>query len=322
MSRKLISLGVCCVAVSGGACLAQTFRMRGSGGYGLNSTYSKSFNTAALVTFSGRITGIATAPPMANTEASTQIIVRTPNGGSMLVELGPSWYVDNQRTRLHVGDRVTVTGSKVMLDNRGSVMAQQVVRGNGALVLRSFSGVPYWSPTNVVAMNTGAAAQPIVGAATVPQQIPVYGYGASQQAPIYTAPTVMNGTIQGFNVQGSDVFMNLDTGAGGVRTVYLGPTWFLERQDMNLQPGQLISLNALTPVNANGQNNVAFAQQIMANGTALSLRNLQGSPVWFPTSPQFPVWQTLPNGIARPRVGPATPTTTVAPHVGPSSPRP
>ncbi len=126
---------------------AQKIQNYGSGGFGLASTYAKLYDPTTTVSFAGRITGITVASPMNGAGNSVRVVVKAKNGGSSLVELGPEWYVNNQRVKLHLKDKVVVHGSKVMLDGRGSIMASRVSKGKQSLVLRDTSGRPFWNAT-------------------------------------------------------------------------------------------------------------------------------------------------------------------------------
>ena len=64
--------------------------------------------------------------------------------GDLSVELGPSWFIDNQDLHLAVDDRISVTGSRVKTNGVESLIAIEVRRGNEALSLRSTDGTPVW----------------------------------------------------------------------------------------------------------------------------------------------------------------------------------
>jgi hypothetical protein len=61
------------------------------------------------------------------------------------VHLGPEWYVDRELPKLAKGDRVEVKGSRVTLDGKPALIAQEIRRGDARAVLRNDSGVPAWS---------------------------------------------------------------------------------------------------------------------------------------------------------------------------------
>src|SRR5689334_10400078 len=119
---------LCGVLLTGIASAQKPRLTSGTSGAGIDNPYARLWNETWVLNFNGRITGINVGPPAKNDTGNTvQIIVLSPNGGSSFIELGPQWYVDHQTTKLHVGDKVQVTGSKIMRDHRGSIMAGKIV---------------------------------------------------------------------------------------------------------------------------------------------------------------------------------------------------
>jgi len=62
------------------------------------------------------------------------------------VYLGPVWCItgSGQEERFKTGDEVTVSGSKVTLDDETYIIATILKRGNGILRLRDNDGAPAW----------------------------------------------------------------------------------------------------------------------------------------------------------------------------------
>ncbi|MEA2553289.1 MAG: hypothetical protein QOJ65_1465, partial [Fimbriimonadaceae bacterium] len=85
--------------------------------------------------------------------------------------------------------------------------------------------------------------------------------------------------VDSFEVRGNDVFMIVNTGINQQQTVYLGPRWYIERQDFTLNPGDIVQVNVLTPIPNTG---IVYAQQLIANGNTLFLRNDAGQSTWWP----------------------------------------
>jgi len=69
------------------------------------------------------------------------VLLRTDAGDVFSVALGPMWVVDPYRLR--VGDRVDVTGWRVVRGKRAMVAAE-VKRGDRVLRLRNRDGAPLW----------------------------------------------------------------------------------------------------------------------------------------------------------------------------------
>lgn len=64
--------------------------------------------------------------------------------GSLMVHLGPVWYLDEQKLAVKVGDTVEVTGSKVTLNNQPALIAREVKVNGATLKLRDDQGLPVW----------------------------------------------------------------------------------------------------------------------------------------------------------------------------------
>jgi len=115
---------------------------------GTTDAWGKYFNARKKITFSGLVTGIAIAKQAPGGEDQVVALVRNKvGGGTADVELGPKWYVNEQQAKIHVGDEVQVTGSKVLVDGHGTIIASQVVvngQGGPVLALRRLSGRAYW----------------------------------------------------------------------------------------------------------------------------------------------------------------------------------
>jgi hypothetical protein len=67
-----------------------------------------------------------------------------PGPGGGMRHLGPTWFIDNQELQLKANDRVTVTGSRVLVNGKPTLIATEVKRGNDTLKLREPDGTPRW----------------------------------------------------------------------------------------------------------------------------------------------------------------------------------
>ena len=72
-----------------------------------------------------------------------EIILKT-DKGSLMVHLGPSQYLDQQKFAVKVGDTVEVTGSQVTLNNQPAIIAREVKVNGQTLKLRDDQGIPAW----------------------------------------------------------------------------------------------------------------------------------------------------------------------------------
>jgi hypothetical protein len=63
---------------------------------------------------------------------------------AVAVQLGPAWYIDNQRPRIQPNDTIKVTGSRVTVDGRPMIVAADITRGSEVLKLREANGIAVW----------------------------------------------------------------------------------------------------------------------------------------------------------------------------------
>src|SRR5207247_4630426 len=72
-----------------------------SGGWGLNSPFNRLYDNTTVLTFSGTVTGMQISPPMNGMDAGVSILVKSSNGGTSLVHLGPFWFVNTLKPPIH-----------------------------------------------------------------------------------------------------------------------------------------------------------------------------------------------------------------------------
>ncbi len=101
---------------------------------------------------------------------------------------------------------------------------------------------------------------------------------------IFANPARMNGTINSLAVNNGQVFANVAVGAGDTRNVYLGPLWYLERQDVTISPGDIVVMDVLTPLP--NPNKVFYVERLTDNANTIVLRDDTGQEVWSPYVPR------------------------------------
>jgi len=117
---------------------------RGSGGWGADSPYNRSYDPTKVETFSGEVTKIDATVPMQGMSDGIYLLL-TMERVSVPVHLGPAWYIERLDTRIEVGDRIEVKGSKAFAAGVPAVIAAEVRKGDSVLVLRDAAGLPAWA---------------------------------------------------------------------------------------------------------------------------------------------------------------------------------
>lgn len=244
------------LAATLGATLAhgQAVNVRGSGGWGYDSTYNRQYNVNRQVTVTGTIAGKVSGSPIRGMEQAMSIVVRTAPRRTVTVDVGPRWFVAQQVAKLNVGERVKIIGSRGGRD--GAVIARQIVttKNGRVLALRDRAGYPYW-----VAYRSAPSAPT----------------GAMDNA------NTIAGTITGLDtvtVDGMPMAAYVVNTPNGPVTVATAPQWFMNRQDYVIHPGAYVSVITNGPALDLG-NGVIVANSLYTGGNTFVFRN-GGVPIW------------------------------------------
>jgi hypothetical protein len=117
---------------------------RGSGGWGPGTPYSKLYDPKTVETISGEVVSLSRITPRKGMSAGIHMNVKT-DKETISVQLGPSWYLENQDVKIEPKDKVEVTGSRITFDGKPAIIAAEVKKGDEALKLRDDNGFPVWS---------------------------------------------------------------------------------------------------------------------------------------------------------------------------------
>jgi hypothetical protein len=128
-------------ALSATAAVAQGYGGAGSGSP--RGSGPRFFDPATVTTVSGEVLAV-NAVQYGRRGGGVHVDLKT--GTDVVdVHLGPSWYLDQQKTKVAKGDALEVTGSKVALRGKPALIAQTVKKGSDVLTLRGAKGVPVWA---------------------------------------------------------------------------------------------------------------------------------------------------------------------------------
>jgi hypothetical protein len=81
---------------------------------------------------------------MAKGEIGIHLMVKT-SAGIIEVRLCPSGYLKDFEIQFAKGQDVTVTGSKIQIQDKDVILAREIVQGNNTVTLRDKSGAPVWT---------------------------------------------------------------------------------------------------------------------------------------------------------------------------------
>jgi len=114
-------------------------------GWGIQSSYQRMFDLAKIETLRGEIFKIEKFKPFRRAASGIHLVLLTSDNQSIDVHVGPSWYLDNQDTKLTKGDQIEVTGSIITYKGETAIIAAEIKRGDQLLKLRDEKGFPYWA---------------------------------------------------------------------------------------------------------------------------------------------------------------------------------
>ncbi len=120
------------------------FKWRGSGGWGPGTPYNRMYDPAKIETVSGTVDAVTQMVPMKGMYAAVAVVLKT-DKETIPVHLGPEWYIGRLDTKVVKGDTIEVKGARVMFADKPAIIAAEVKKGDGILVLRDSAGIPVWS---------------------------------------------------------------------------------------------------------------------------------------------------------------------------------
>ncbi|HSK31368.1 MAG TPA: DNA-binding protein [Candidatus Limnocylindria bacterium] len=144
---RWLSIGVITALLGASSSFAQPgpgMKWRGSGGWGPGSQYNRMYDPKAVETISGEVTAVDRIMPMKGMSGGVHINVKT-DKETISVQLGPSWYLENQDVKIEAKDKVEVKGARTTFAGKPAIIAAEVKKGDEVLKLRDDNGYPVWS---------------------------------------------------------------------------------------------------------------------------------------------------------------------------------
>jgi hypothetical protein len=142
MNKPVLFLAIVISLALVGPGLAQP--VPGGGGRGMDG---RLYNPQTVTTIKGQVEKLETLPSMGRGGGRglqfRGVVLKT-DQESLLVHLGPSWFLDEQKFAVKAGDTLEATGSKVTLNNQPALIAREVKVNGQTLTLRDAQGFPVW----------------------------------------------------------------------------------------------------------------------------------------------------------------------------------
>jgi len=124
-----------------------TYAQRGpgrGGGWGSTNSYVRMYNPATVETVKGEVVSMERFSPGKGMGAGIHLMLKTETN-TIPVHLGPSWFIDNQDTKIEPGDKIAAKGSLITFDGKPAIIAAEVRKGDEVLKLRDDAGIPAWA---------------------------------------------------------------------------------------------------------------------------------------------------------------------------------
>ncbi len=102
------------------------------------------YDQSTVTTISGTIQSVDTLSGRRGNFHMIQLTVKD-SSGTIAVNIGPTFYRDDQKISFKAGDAVEVTGSRMEFSGNDVIMAAQVKTGGKTYVLRDDTGRPVWA---------------------------------------------------------------------------------------------------------------------------------------------------------------------------------
>jgi hypothetical protein len=117
---------------------------RGSGGWGMGTSYQRMYNPASVETLTGTVEAVDKVTPMKGMYYGIHLLLKT-DKETVSVHLGPGWYIERLDTKIEKGDKIEVKGSRVTMMGKPVIIAAEVKKSDSVLKLRDENGIPLWS---------------------------------------------------------------------------------------------------------------------------------------------------------------------------------
>jgi hypothetical protein len=103
------------------------------------------YDPSTVETVAGEVVRVERGAGPGRGGGGVHVVLRTDTNVTLSVRLGPASYVDRQAMKIVSGDRIEVSGSRVMIEGQPVIVAAEVRKGEQRLPLRHDDGAPYWS---------------------------------------------------------------------------------------------------------------------------------------------------------------------------------
>lgn len=144
--KKLLAAGfvVALLSVAAVAAAQPWQGWKGSNGWGMRGQYHGMYDPAKVETVSGEVIAVEQVTPMRRMGMGIGLKLKV-GSETVIVHLGPQWYIERQDIKIAAGDKIEVKGVKVQRQGTEFLIAAEVTKGSEVLKLRDDKGFPAWA---------------------------------------------------------------------------------------------------------------------------------------------------------------------------------
>ncbi len=110
----------------------------------IKTRLQKIYDPATVETLSGTVESVESIVRVKGVSGGIHIQLKT-DKEVIPVHLGPEWYIEKQNMKIEKGDKVNIKGSRVKLNDKPTIIAAEIKKGNNVLILRDSEGIPQWA---------------------------------------------------------------------------------------------------------------------------------------------------------------------------------
>jgi len=114
-----------------------SFAQQGAGG-------SRMYDPKTVETVKGEVVSVEKVPSPQGKGYGVHLTLKTEKE-TLLIEVGPGWYVEKQPVKIEARDILEIKGSRVAPQGKPAIIAAEIKKGDQILNLRDGSGIPAWS---------------------------------------------------------------------------------------------------------------------------------------------------------------------------------
>lgn len=105
---------------------------------------SRMYDPRTVETVKGEVVSVEKIPFRGGKGYGVHLTLKTEKE-TLLVEVGPGWYVEKQPVKIEAKDNLEIKGSRITSRGKPAMIAAEIKKGDQILKVRDENGIPAWS---------------------------------------------------------------------------------------------------------------------------------------------------------------------------------